>query len=407
MDLVIKISQYQFDISFFIIMFSIYSFAGWVIEVLYRSFQQRKFINPGFLFGSFVPIYGIGALFIIYLYPFISKYCIFVEFLIYGVILTTIEFLIGEFSERFFGLTLWDYNDTRFNFKGKVSLPFSITWATLAYLLVTFFHPLVNKFILSHSDLNLDTLTLIILIYFIIDFSFSLISLNVLQRRIRDIYFNYVNFSNKDMNEVFIKFKRIFNAFPNLKKTISDSTNHGIKINIGELLLDTNKKFKKILRDNKQSDKEYYSIIQDILANDEFLKLKNFYHHNSSIYDHSLKVSYLSYLISKKLKFDYVSAARGGLLHDFFLYDWRNHDLPELAKNKYHGLEHPKIALKNSMDQFELSKIEKDIIIKHMWPLTILPPRYKESFVVTFVDKYIASKESIVKLKKKSKKEKK
>ena len=83
----------------------------------------------------------------------------------------------------------------------------------------------------------------------------------------------------------------------------------------------------------------------------------------------------------------------GALLHDFFLYDWRNHDAPDLPREKYHGIEHPRIALKNAEKYFPLNEIERDIIVKHMWPLTLMPPRYKESFIVTFADKYLSSKE--------------
>jgi uncharacterized protein len=133
--------------------------------------------------------------------------------------------------------------------------------------------------------------------------------------------------------------------------------------------------------------------VEDILRHEEFLKLKNFFHHNSSIFEHAINVAYYSYRICKFLKLDHRSAARGALLHDFFLYDWRNHDVPDLPKEKYHGIEHPRIALENAEKHFKLNEVEKDIIVKHMWPLTIAPPRYKESFIVTFADKYLSSKE--------------
>jgi uncharacterized protein len=110
-----------------------------------------------------------------------------------------------------------------------------------------------------------------------------------------------------------------------------------------------------------------------------------------------MDVSYFSYRASKFLKLDYKSAARGAFLHDFFLYDWRNHDVPDLPEDKFHGIEHPKIALTNASKHFSLNDIEKDIIIKHMWPLTLVPPKYKESFIVSFADKYLASKEFVKK----------
>jgi uncharacterized protein len=150
-----------------------------------------------------------------------------------------------------------------------------------------------------------------------------------------------------------------------------------------------------IMNDRKPAEQEFNAIVSDILDNEEFLKLKNFFHTNSSIYEHARIVSYLAYRLCKYLNLDYTSAARGALLHDFFLYDWRNHDLPELAKDKYHGVAHPKIALNNALKHFKLNDLEKDIIVKHMWPLTLIPPRYQESYIVTFTDKYVASREFI------------
>jgi len=144
-------------------------------------------------------------------------------------------------------------------------------------------------------------------------------------------------------------------------------------------------------RTSLKNDREYYEIVEDILSNMEFRKTINYKHHYySSIFDHSLYVSYYSYRITKKLKLDYISTARGALLHDFFLYDDRI-DHPEKGKN--HWKEHPKTALRNASKHFTLNKIEQDIIINHMWPLTKTIPKSKEAFVVTTVDKNLASKE--------------
>jgi uncharacterized protein len=111
-------------------------------------------------------------------------------------------------------------------------------------------------------------------------------------------------------------------------------------------------------------------------------------HANVSCLEHSFYVSYVSYSICKRLKLDYSSAARGGLLHDFFLYDWHGTKIKTL-----HGVKHPGIALENANKYFELNSLEKDIIKKHMWPLTIVPPMHTESFIVTLVDKYCTTME--------------
>lgn len=140
------------------------------------------------------------------------------------------------------------------------------------------------------------------------------------------------------------------------------------------------------------SDNEYKKIISDLINNPVVKSMEQYRQHGYvSCLEHCIYVSYNSYLICKRLGLNYHASARGALLHDFFLYDWHT-SRPE---NGLHGFVHPFIALENANKYFELNDIEKDIIEKHMWPLTLKPPKYKESFIVSFVDKYCAFKESI------------
>ena len=76
------------------------------------------------------------------------------------------------------------------------------------------------------------------------------------------------------------------------------------------------------------------------------------------------------------------------MLHDLFLYDWR--DEPRKRGELPHGFTHPQKALENAREHFELDKLEEDIIVKHMWPLTIKMPKYPESYVIVMMDKYAA-----------------
>ncbi len=70
------------NIYYAVIFFTLYSFAGWLIEIVYRSFTQKKLVNPGFLFGPFIPLYGTGALAVFLLYDYILKINIALQFLI-------------------------------------------------------------------------------------------------------------------------------------------------------------------------------------------------------------------------------------------------------------------------------------------------------------------------------------
>lgn len=135
---------------------------------------------------------------------------------------------------------------------------------------------------------------------------------------------------------------------------------------------------------------EFYSHINVLLENEQVKQLDNFIQHYCyTRLQHSLDVAYYSFFITRLFGWDSKSTARAGLLHDLFLYD-RHCDEYE---GKKHLTSHPAIALNNAKQICELNKVEEDIIKKHMWLITPTPPRYKEAFVVTFVDKYCAMRE--------------
>ncbi len=139
----------------------------------------------------------------------------------------------------------------------------------------------------------------------------------------------------------------------------------------------------------KPSKVEFTSITHEILYHDEFMKLREFFHHSHHIYDHVVRVAYLSYAAAKILGLDYTSTARGGLLHDFFLYDWREKKAND-EKRSQHGKEHPHIALANAKKHFIINEKEHDIIVKHMFPKAGSFYRYSESFIVSTMDKVSA-----------------
>lgn len=138
-------------------------------------------------------------------------------------------------------------------------------------------------------------------------------------------------------------------------------------------------------------DKEYKKIVKEILRNNEFKKMYYIEHHGISRWEHLLRISYYSYLIAKKLHFDYKSVARGALLHDFYL------DGDERTKKRkfLDTFSHPKKALETSISIFKVNKLEQNIIVSHMFPIYPILPRYKESILVDLVDKIIGSYELI------------
>ncbi len=136
-------------------------------------------------------------------------------------------------------------------------------------------------------------------------------------------------------------------------------------------------------------NKEYYNLVKPILENAEFLKRKNFPHHyKESVYDHVLRVSYDCYKIGKKLKLDYKSLAIAGLLHDFYEKPWQT-DFEHKPLLQRHGFTHAENARSNALKYFpEFMNEKRESMIKtHMFPLNKSLPKYKESWILTIVDK--------------------
>ena len=144
---------------------------------------------------------------------------------------------------------------------------------------------------------------------------------------------------------------------------------------------------------------DYYLIVKDILNSDEFIKRKKYRHHGDiSVYEHSLKVSKLSYKIAKKINlslkrqvFNEYDMAIGALLHDFY-YKPYTEDHTKKPFFKQHGFVHAREARDNSRKFFPqyMNKRVENIILRHMFPLNIVPPKYLESWLITLTDKYVS-----------------
>lgn len=112
------------------------------------------------------------------------------------------------------------------------------------------------------------------------------------------------------------------------------------------------------------------------------------HHIGETVYEHTLRVSFDSYKIAKKFGWDYEAAAIGGILHDFYDKPWQTtkEKKPFLKK---HGFVHAEQARKNAIKYFpeKINPKIEDIIKKHMFPLNKRLPKYKESWLITLVDK--------------------
>lgn len=134
--------------------------------------------------------------------------------------------------------------------------------------------------------------------------------------------------------------------------------------------------------------REFYEAIRDVAEHPAVRQMKKYPQHgNTSCYKHCLRVAFQNYTVCRRLGLDARSAARAGMLHDLFLYDWHTHK--ELTGERWHGLTHAEKAYRNAGKYFRLNRIEEDVIRCHMWPLTPRRfPRTKEGWVIVLTDKY-------------------
>ncbi len=132
-------------------------------------------------------------------------------------------------------------------------------------------------------------------------------------------------------------------------------------------------------------NQEFQEIVKDILDNQKFQKLDSELHHGISRYGHSLRVARVTYKLSKRLRWNYVSVTRAALLHDFFL-----DEQLEGYNNAQTWCKHPEVALSNAIQYFELTDRQQNAIVSHMFPSCKVMPKYKESWLISLVDKGVS-----------------
>lgn len=138
---------------------------------------------------------------------------------------------------------------------------------------------------------------------------------------------------------------------------------------------------------------EFIESISDILNIEDVQQLRDYHQHfKTTRYQHSINVAYYTFMICRKLNLDEISGARAGMLHDLYLYDWKNKEQPIEGR---HSVVHPQVALSTAKQHFEVNDIMADAIVHHMWPMSIHMPKSKEGWVLQAVDKYCAVAEIV------------
>ena len=259
------------EIEIYIMLFFIYSLAGWLVEMIPATIREKKFVDRGFLVGPYCPIYGCGVILITLL---LQKYAddIVVTFFLSVIICGTLEYLTSYFMEKIFKARWWDYSNNKFNINGRICLETLVPFGIGGVLVLFVFNPFLEKIINLIPDLALNIVTGVLCVLFLIDCIVSFKIILNLKEMTKELKDNTAEISDKVKKIILNKlgpYKRLVNAFPrvkenvkfskwdDIKKKIEEST-RGIKekidnskVEIGEMIDNSKKTLKRAQKSNR------------------------------------------------------------------------------------------------------------------------------------------------------------
>lgn len=165
--------MYTYSMSEWLLFFYIYCFAGWVFESTYVSICHRKLVNRGFLNGPMIPLYGFGAITVLFAALPFREFPVLV-YLVGMIAATLLEYVVGVVMEAIFKVRYWDYSSNKFNLKGYICLSSSIAWGFLSVILIYGIHRPIENFVQRQSFFMVSTSALLITVLFVADFMASL-----------------------------------------------------------------------------------------------------------------------------------------------------------------------------------------------------------------------------------------
>lgn len=243
------------NLEFYFLLFLLYSFLGWTIEVVKKSFEYKRFINRGFLVGPYCPIYGVGGVLATIL---LQKYSddIVVLFFLGIIIFSILEYYTSLVMEKVFHARWWDYSQDKFNINGRICLNTMIPFGILGVVVVKFINPVLFKLIESINPQILDIVFIVTLILFVADLTFSFIILDGVGKENKLIEKDNTEEVKKIVTEKIMSlgwpYRRLMKAFPNLVIIIKET-----REKIGENIKEYNIKQQKI---KDAADKKIASI---------------------------------------------------------------------------------------------------------------------------------------------------
>lgn len=187
------------EISELVIYFFIYSIIGWIYEIIYKTIRTKRWNNPGFLYGPYCPIYGVGAVLCILLLQNSNKGQI---FLIGALGSAVLEYVTAWVLEKMFHARWWDYSKVPFNINGYICLPASFGFGVVAILVINIIYPNVKMIIDYLPDVLQEWMALILVALISSDITLSISSLTNIEKKMADLEANFDAFMEKEYDKI-------------------------------------------------------------------------------------------------------------------------------------------------------------------------------------------------------------
>lgn len=190
-----------YEISKLFILFYIYSVIGYICEVIYCSILDKKFQNRGFLYGPYCPIYGCGAILILYI---LNRYddTPILLFVMAALVCSFLEYFTSFLMEKLFNNKWWDYSNQKFNINGRICLKYSIMFGAMGVILTYLVNPVVIVLVNKIPQEFMIILASIFAILMLID---TAVSSNValkLKKKLRSIQQDVSNYMEEEYRKV-------------------------------------------------------------------------------------------------------------------------------------------------------------------------------------------------------------
>ena len=207
-------------ICFYFMLFLLYSFIGWSIEVIGQLLEKHRFINRGFLVGPICPIYGWGCIaMILTLTKYKSDF--FLLFAMAIVICSILEYFTSYFMEKLFHVRWWDYTRRKYNINGRICAETMIPFGILGCLVIYIVNPILSSILLKISVSTLNIIAIILFVIYVID---NIISLSIMfgfKGTLKTVEKDGTEEITKKVREVLrnrnFLYKRLISAFPTIK----------------------------------------------------------------------------------------------------------------------------------------------------------------------------------------------